>query len=109
MSFRSLFSMFATFICTAALIVGLVASPSFAATSSPTKGTDQLPQTEDASVDVMKKPAPMGINEVEARNENGLNEIQGAADKDKMYKADTSKPGPAFAKKIDKALDKITN
>lgn len=107
MSFRSLCSKFATLVCMAALLFGLFASPSFAGASSPTKGEDQLPDTEAASVDVMNKPAPMGLEEVEARNKNGLNEIQGDADKDKMYKADTSKPGPAIAKKIDKALDKV--
>jgi hypothetical protein len=50
----------------------------------------------------------MGLNEIEARSQDGLNEIQGSADADKMHKADTSKPGPAISKKIEKALDKLT-
>ncbi len=108
MSFRSLFSMFATLICTAALVLGLVAAPSFAAGSDVTKGETQLPETISATEDVAEKPAPMGIEEVTERNKNGLNEVQGSADVDKMYKANTSKPGTALAKKIDKALNKMT-
>lgn len=76
-------------------------------TSSVTKGETQLPETISATEEVAEKTAPMGLKEVEARNKNGLNEVQGSADIDKMYKADTSKPGTALAKKIDKTLDKI--
>ncbi len=108
MSFRSLFSMFAVFVCAAALIFGINATASLAGTSSLSKGETQLDQTTAATEDVAGKPAPMGLEEVEARNKNGLNEVQGSADADKMYKADRSKPGPALAKKLDKALNKIT-
>lgn len=79
-----------------------------AGSSDVTKGETQLPETISATEDVAEKAAPMGIKEVIKRNKNGLNEVQGSADIDKMYKADTSKPGTALAKKIDKALDKVT-
>ena len=108
MSFRSLFSMFTVLVISAALILGLSVTPAMAGSSSPSKGTDQLLKTDAAAGEVAEKSAPMGLEEVEARNEGGLNEIQGNLDADKMYKADTSKPGPALAKKIDKALDKVT-
>lgn len=108
MSFRSLVSMFTVLVISAALIFGLSVTPSMAGSSNPTKGTEQLLKTDAAAEQVAEKSAPMGLEEVEARNKGGLNEIQGSLDADKMYKADTSKPGPALSKKIDKALDKVT-
>jgi Cu/Ag efflux protein CusF len=107
MSFRSLFSMFAVLVVSAALILGLAVTPAMAGSSSVTKGTEQLPKIDAAAEQVAEKSAPMGLEEVEERNEGGLNEIQGSADANKMHKADTSKPGTALAKKIDKALDKV--
>jgi hypothetical protein len=107
MSFRSLFSMLTVLIISVALIFGLSVNPSMAGSSSVTKGTEQLPKIDAAAEKVAEKSGPMGLAEVEARSKGGLNEIQGSADANKMHKADTSKPGPAMAKKIDKALDKV--
>jgi hypothetical protein len=107
MSFRSLFSMFTVLVISAALILGLAVTPSMAASSKLTKGTDQLPKIDAAAAEVAERSAPMGLEEIEARSKNGLNEIQGSADANKMYKANTSKPGPAIAGKIEKAFDKI--
>jgi hypothetical protein len=108
MSFRSLFSMFTALVISAALILGLAVTPSMAGSSSVTKGTEQLNKIDDAAAQVAERSSPMGIDEIEARNEGGLNEIQGSADANKMHKADTSKPGPAISKKIEKAFDKLT-
>jgi hypothetical protein len=108
MSFRSLFSMFTVLIIAAALIISLAVAPTMAGSSKVTKGTEQLPKIDDAAAQVAERSSPMGLGEIEARSQGGLNEVQGAADADKMHKADTSKPGPAIAKKIEKALDKIT-
>jgi hypothetical protein len=108
MSFRSLFSMFATLIISAALILGLAVMPTMAGSSSLNKATEQLPKIDDAAAEVAERSAPMGSKEIEARSKGGLNEIQGSADAEKMHKADTSKPGPAIADKMDKALSKAT-
>ena len=108
MSFRSLFSMFSVLVISVALIFGLAATPSMAGSSSVTKGVEQLPKIDEAAANVAERSSPMGIDEIEARNEGGLNEIQGSADADKMHKADTSNPGPAISKKIEKAFDKLT-
>ncbi len=108
MSLRSLFSMFTALVISAALILGLAATPVLAGSSSVTKGTEQLNKIDDAAAEVAGRSTTMGAAEIEARSNAGLNEIQGAADANKMNKADTSKPGPAIAKKIEKALDKIT-
>jgi hypothetical protein len=108
MSFRSLFSMLAALIVSAALILGLAVTPTMAGSSSMTKGIEQLPKIDDAAAEVAERSAPMGLKEIEARSKGGLNEIQGSADAEKMHKADTSKPGPEIANKIDKALTKAT-
>ncbi len=108
MSLRSLFSMFTALVISAALILGLAATPVMAGSSSVTKGTEQLNKIDDAAAEVAERSTPMGAAEIEARSNAGLNEIQGAADQNRMHKADTSKPGPAMAKKIEKALDKIS-
>ena len=108
MSFRSLFSMFSVLVISVALIFGLAATPSMAGSSSVTKGVEQLPKIDEAAAQVAERSAPMGLDEIEARSQDGLNEIQGSADANKMHKADPSKPGPAIANKIEKALDKLT-
>ncbi|MBD2327993.1 hypothetical protein [Alkalinema sp. FACHB-956] len=109
MSFRSLFAMFSMFVCSAMLFLGLTMSPTLAApASNPTEGTAQMPESMAAAEDVASKSAPMNLEEIEARNKGGLNEVQGSADADKMYRSDTSKPGPAIARKLEKAIDKVT-
>jgi hypothetical protein len=108
MSLRSLFSMFTVLVISTALILGLAVTPTMAGSSRITKGTEQLPKIDAAAEKVAERSSPMGLEEIEARSKGGLNEIQGSADVNKMHKADTSKPGPAIAKKIDKALDKMT-
>lgn len=106
MSFRSLFSMFSLLFCSALLFLGLTMAPSLALQGSdPTKGTTQMPETMQAAEDVAAKSNPMSIEEIEERNKGGLNEVQGSADKDKMYKSNTNKPGPAIVQDVKKAID----
>jgi hypothetical protein len=109
------FSRFFIMIC-AGLILLLTAvptNPAFAAKSSPAKSspqdtpaTVQLDEITAASEDVAKS-LPLGEKEVEARSEEGLNEVQGAADADKMIKA--AKPdqsGSAMANELVKKIGK---
>lgn len=106
MSFRSLFSMFSLLLCSALLFLGLTMAPSIALEGSdPTKGTAQMPEAMQAAEDVANS-APMSMEEIEERSKDGLNEVQGDADKDKMYKSNTDKPGPAIVQDIKKAIDK---
>ena len=106
MSFRSLFSMFSLLLCSTLLFLGLLMPPSLALQGSdPTKGTAQMPESMKAAEDVAKS-APMSMEEVEERSKEGINEVQGGADKDRMYKSNTNQPGPAIVKDIKKAIDK---
>ena len=73
--------------------------------SKPTDGTTQLNKIDDKAQKTIDNPA-MDLEEIEKRSQNGLNEVQGSADKNKMYKSDSSEP--AIGNKIEKALDKVT-
>jgi hypothetical protein len=82
-------------------------NPAFASytpMSKPTDGTTQLNKIDDKAQQEIDNPA-MDIKEIEKRAKNGLNEVQGAADKGKMYTSTSSKP--TIAQKIEKALDKV--
>jgi hypothetical protein len=72
--------------------------------SRPTEGTTQLNQILDKAEDAAKS-APMSLKEVEQRSKTGLNEVQGAADKDKMKSGDST---PPMVKKLERAMDKVT-
>ncbi len=72
--------------------------------SKPTDGVDRLQKIDDDAYKNIDDPA-MSLEEVQKRSQNGLNEIQGDADKDKMYTSKSSKP--PVAEKLEKALDKI--
>lgn len=74
------------------------------ARSKPTDGIDRLQKIDDDAQKNIDNPAT-SLDEVQKRSQDGLNEIQGAADKDKMYTSKSSKP--PIAEKIEKALDKI--
>lgn len=108
------FSRFFVMIC-AGLILLLTAmptNPAFAK-SSPTKSspqdtpaTVQLDEITAASEDVAKA-LPLGEKEVEARSGEGLNEVQGAADADKMIKAARpEQSGSAMANELTRKIRK---
>lgn len=70
-----------------------------------TEGVEQLNKIDDKAQQAIDYPATTP-EEIEKRSQGGLNEVQGAADKDKMYTSNSSVP--AVGKKIEEALDKIT-
>jgi hypothetical protein len=70
-----------------------------------TDGVEQLQKIDDKAQQEIDNPA-MNLEEIEKRAQGGLNEVQGAADKDKMHTSNSSEP--AIGKKIEKALDKVT-
>lgn len=70
-----------------------------------TDGVEQLNKIDDRAQQSIDRPATSSA-EIEKRAQGGLNEIQGAADRDKMYTSNSSEP--AVGKQIEKALDKIT-
>ena len=105
---RPLRFLFTAFISTI-LFVSTVAPAQAGMMSSKSKLTDattQLNKIDDKAQKAIDKPA-MNLTEIEKRSQNGLNEVQGSADKNKMYTSNSSEP--AIGKDIEKALKKITN
>jgi hypothetical protein len=81
------------------------AQADYTSKSKPTDGENRLQKIDDKAQESIDQP-PMTLKDVEERNKNGLNEIQGSADKNKMYTSKSSKP--AVTDKMEKAMDKIT-
>lgn len=75
-----------------------------AAKSMPTKGTVQLNKIEAKTQEAIDSPA-MTAGEIAERAKGGLNEIQGSADKNKMYRSnDEELP---VIKQAEKAIQKM--
>ena len=72
-----------------------------AAKSMPTKGTVQLNKIEAKTQEAIDSPA-MTADEIAERSKGGLNEVQGSADRNKMYNSGDAKL-PAV-KQAEKAL-----
>ncbi len=104
-SIRPLRFLVAGLMCTMLFFASMTpAQAASVAKSKTTDGIDRLQKIDDDAQKNIDDPA-MSLDEVQKRSQNGLNEIQGAADKDKMYTSKSSKP--PVAEKIEKALDKI--
>jgi hypothetical protein len=90
--------------------------PAFAAAgfgstpSKPSDGTAQLGKIEARSQDIAEsKVAPGSMEESEARAQGGINEVQGAADKDKMSRPSNSQDATTVTDQIGKALKKAVD
>ena len=89
-------------LCVCVMVFGLIAAPAWAANQeeSPT------PNIQRAAEEVAGSE-PLSLKEVQARNEGGLNEVQGSADAEKMKNdSRNGKPDNVLARKVDKLLDK---
>jgi hypothetical protein len=71
--------------------------------SAPTEGPAQLDEIFQKTEKAMDDPA-MSLKEIEERSKNGLNEVQGDANRDKMIRSENSEI-PA-AKTFEKAVSK---
>ncbi len=76
-----------------------------AAESSLTEGTTQLNKIEEKTQEAIDSPV-MTAEEIAERSKGGLNEVQGSADRNKMYRSkDTELP---IVKQAEKAIQKLT-
>ncbi len=92
-------------VCFCALMFVSNAFPAFAVTSSPTKGTDQLLGIEkEAQKAVLKDP--MSMEETQKKANEGINEVQGDADSDKMKNPSNTR-ATSFEQQVKKAVSKI--
>jgi hypothetical protein len=80
------------------------------ASSKSTDGTVQLNKIEQRAEDLAEsKAAPGSMKEAEQRAKGGINEVQGAADKDKMSRPSNSQNATTVQDQIGKALKKASD
>jgi len=76
-------------------------------TSSPEKGTTQLLGTQEETDKVSTEP-PLGLKEVQKKSNEGLNEVQGAADIEKQNTPANSQGATTVEDQIGNLLKKAT-
>ncbi len=95
---------------TCALLLLSSTVPAFAITSyqsDPTEETDQLLEIQKAT-DEVGRSAPPGLKEVQKKSNEGLNEVQGAADIDKQKRPENSQESTSVEGEIQNLLEKVT-
>jgi hypothetical protein len=82
--------------------------PFYSSKSSPTKGEDVLKGIEAKSWDVIEAGGPYDMEKTKTEANKGINEVQGDADKDKMYNPATSRnAAPAVEQTVKKNLENL--
>lgn len=93
------------FVC--AMLVFSYAFPAFAAGSDPSKGEERLTEIEKKAQETVQEK-PLSLEETERETNPGVDEVQGTADKNKMYgEGKASKPSGGLQEKFQGALGKV--
>lgn len=74
--------------------------------SNPTKGEEQLDTIQEKSEEVTKAP-PLSGGETQREANKGINEVQGDANKDQMFRPENSR-GTTVTDRVEEALESIT-
>jgi hypothetical protein len=82
------------------------AIPSFAGVSSPAQSEDALKQIQKDSEQLLRG-GPPSLEEVQAKSQEGINEVQGGADKEKMKNPANSQGSTSVEEKIQEGMDNI--
>jgi hypothetical protein len=96
----------------ACVVLFLVATgPAFAmqgTQSKPSEGEAQLKGIYKESEDVLRNP-PLSLDRIQSKaNEGHINDVQGAADIEKMKRPSNSQQATSVEENIEKALEKVT-
>ncbi|MBO3457907.1 hypothetical protein G7B40_036235 [Aetokthonos hydrillicola Thurmond2011] len=75
--------------------------------SNPEDATTQLLETQRLTDEVSAEP-PLGLKQVQKRSNEGLNEVQGAADIDKMKRPENSQTATSAGETAKNLLDRVT-
>jgi len=75
--------------------------------SKPTKGEDQLLKVEKKTWDFLDQDKTFSPEEIQERANEGINEVQGAADASKMKNPANSKTATTVEEQINQTLDKL--
>ncbi|WP_375498321.1 hypothetical protein [uncultured Nostoc sp.] len=95
---------------TCALLLLSSAFPAFAIDSyqsDPTEATTQLLDIQRKTDEAAKEP-PEGLEKTQKEANEGLNEVQGAADIDKQKRPENSQAATSVEENIKNVLDKVT-
>lgn len=95
-------------VCVCALLVFASVTPAFAAGSSLGKGEENLTSIEKKAQEKAMQN-PLSREETQAEANKGLNEVQGAADADKMYNPGNTGGGDTVEANVKKVLEKVTD
>lgn len=101
-------------VCVSAFLMFSYAFPAFSAPVNPTgnktapqEGEEQLLQVEREAQEAVIKD-PYSREETQTKANEGLNEVQGAANADKFYRPENSQGATSVEDKIKKGLEKAT-
>ncbi|SRR5579883_83867 len=75
--------------------------------SNPQDATTQLLETQKETDKVSTEP-PLGLKEVQKKSNEGLNEVQGAADIEKQKRPENSQGATSVEDSVKTFLDKVT-
>ncbi|AFY50831.1 hypothetical protein Nos7524_5106 [Nostoc sp. PCC 7524] len=75
--------------------------------SEPTEATTQLLETQ-RKTDEVARSAPPSLREVQKKSNEGLNEVQGAADIEKMKRPENSQSSTSVEEEVKNFLEKVT-
>lgn len=103
---RAMRFLFAALVCT--LLFCTQAYPAFAAGSVPTQGESQLKDIEAKSIDVLEAGGPYSLEKTSSIANEGINEVQGGADKDKMKTPENARnAAPSVEQQVKKNLEHL--
>lgn len=103
-------------VCFCAMIFAFNSVPAFAVTSNPSDGTTKLNEIQKRTDDLTKSTDDIAkqdrsvypsLKQVQSASKEGLNEIQGDADKDKMISPEDAKDATTVADSIKKTFSKV--
>lgn len=95
-------------VCVCALLLFSSPLSAFATTSSPTEGEANLTEIELKSQEAAESK-PYSLEKTEEEANQGINEVQGDADKDKMLNPENTKDTPSFEKQVETVIESITH
>lgn len=96
---------------TCAVLLFMNAAPALAISSQPTdpaKGEPGLQDIFEKSEDALKSDDTLTMKVKDEANK-GINEVQGAADKNDMYRPETSQHATSAEEQVERALSKVTD
>lgn len=108
-NFRPLRFLIAIVACVCLFLVAT--GPAFAmqgTQSKPSEGETQLKGIYKESEEALRNP-PLSLDKIQSKaNEGHVNDVQGAADIEKMKRPENSQQASSVEEDIEKALDKVT-